>query len=97
MSVLRAFGAGTTAVGRLLLGAVVALVLPAALLGIVLERLVLGPALAHLAASYVSLSLGASEDEIALVLAGLAVAGVVAIVWVTRQTTRESVIAGLAA
>jgi ABC-type antimicrobial peptide transport system permease subunit len=97
VSVLRAFGAGTTAVGRLLLGAVVALVLPAALLGIVLERLVLGPALAHLAASYVSLSLGASGGEIGLVLAGLVVAGVVAIVWVTRQTTRESVIAGLAA
>jgi ABC-type antimicrobial peptide transport system permease subunit len=97
VSVLRAFGAGTTAVGRLLLGAVVALVAPAALLGIVLERLVLGPALAHLAASYVSLSLGASGGEVALVLAGLVVAGLVAIVWVTRQTTRENVIAGLAA
>ena len=57
MSVLRAFGAGATAVGRLLVGAVVALVVPAALIGIVLERLVLGPALARLAASYVTLSL----------------------------------------
>ncbi|MGN6866774.1 MAG: ABC transporter permease [Solirubrobacteraceae bacterium] len=97
VSVLRAFGAGTTAVGRLLLGAVVALVVPAALLGIVLERLVLGPALAHLAASYVTLPLGATGSEIALVLAGLVLAGLVAIAWVTRQTTRESVIAGLAA
>jgi ABC-type antimicrobial peptide transport system permease subunit len=97
VSVLRAFGAGTTAVGRLLLGAVVALVVPAALLGIVLERLVLGPALSHLAASYVSLSLSASGAEIGLVVAGLVLAGLVAIAWVTRQATRESVIAGLAA
>jgi ABC-type antimicrobial peptide transport system permease subunit len=97
VSVLRAFGAGTTAVGRLLAGAVIALVVPAALLGIVLERLVLGPALAHLAASYVTLSLGATGSEIALVLSGLVLAGFLAIAWVTRQTTRESVIAGLGA
>jgi ABC-type lipoprotein release transport system permease subunit len=97
VSVLRAFGAGATAVGRLLAGAVIALVVPAALLGIVLERLVLGPALAHLAASYVTLSLGATGSEIALVLVGLVLAGLVAIAWVTRQATRESVIAGLAA
>jgi ABC-type antimicrobial peptide transport system permease subunit len=95
VSVLRAFGASATAVGRLLVGAVLALVLPAALLGIALERLLLGPALAHLAASYVTLPLGASGREIAIVLAGLFVAGLVAVVWVTRQTTRESVIAGL--
>lgn len=97
VSVLRAFGAGAGAVARLLAGAVIALVVPAALLGIVLERLVLGPALGHLAASYVTLSLGASGSEIALVLAGLVLAGLMAIAWVTRQTTRESVIAGLAA
>lgn len=97
VSVLRALGAGTTAVGRLLVGAVIALVVPAALLGIVLERLVLGPALANLAASYVTLPLGATGSEIALVLAGLVLAGLVAIGWVTRQTTRESVIAGLTA
>jgi ABC-type lipoprotein release transport system permease subunit len=97
VSVLRAFGAGPSAVGRLLAGGVVALVVPAALLGIVLERLVLGPALARLAASYVTLSLGATGREIGLVLGGLALAGIVAIAWVTRQTTRESVIAGLGA
>ena len=62
-----------------------------------LERLVLGPALAHLAASYVTLSLGASGSEIAIVLAGLLVAGLIAIAWVTRQTTRESVLDGLRA
>jgi ABC-type antimicrobial peptide transport system permease subunit len=96
VSVLRAFGAGGPAVRRLLTGAVIALVVPAALLGIVLERFVLGPALARLAASYVTLSLGASGLEIGVVLAGLVLAGAVAVVWVAHQAQRESVIAGLA-
>jgi ABC-type antimicrobial peptide transport system permease subunit len=97
VSVLRAFGAGGSAVGRLLAGAVIALVVPAAILGILLERVVLGPALARLAASYVTLSLGATGLEIAIVLAGLVLAGAVAVVWVSRQTTRESVIVGIGA
>ncbi|MBV9680668.1 MAG: ABC transporter permease [Solirubrobacterales bacterium] len=97
VSVLRAFGAGPSAVRRLLTGAVIALVAPAALLGILLERALLGPALAHLAASYVTLSLGASGTEIAVVLAGLVLAGAVAVAWVARQIARESVIAGLGA
>jgi ABC-type lipoprotein release transport system permease subunit len=95
VSVLRAFGAGAPAVRRLLAGAVIGLVVPAAILGIVLERLVLGPALSGLAASYVVLPLGASGAEIAAVLAGLALAGGVAVAWVARQATRESVIAGM--
>jgi ABC-type antimicrobial peptide transport system permease subunit len=96
VSVLRALGAGGSAVRRLLTGAVVALVVPAAIVGIALERFVLGPALARLAASYVTLSLGASALEIAAVLAGLVLAGLLAVFWVARQTTRESVIAGMA-
>ncbi len=97
VSVLRAFGAGGAAVRRLLAGAVIALVAPAAVLGILLERLVLGPALSRLAASYVTLPLGASALEIAAVLAGLVLAGTVAVAWVARQATRESVIAGMGA
>ena len=97
VSVLRAFGAGSAAVRRLLTGAVVALVVPAAILGIVLERFVLGPSLARLAASYVTLSLGATGLEIAAVLAGLVLAGAVAVAWVARQATRENVITGLGA
>jgi hypothetical protein len=58
---------------------------------------VLGPALSRLAASYVTLPLGASGVEIAAVLAGLGLAGAVAVAWVARQTTRESVIAGMGA
>ena len=97
VSVLRAFGAGGAAVRRLLAGAVIALVVPAAVLGILLERLVLGPALSRLAASYVTLSLGASGLEIVAVLAGLALAGAIAVAWVAHQTTRENVIAGMGA
>jgi predicted lysophospholipase L1 biosynthesis ABC-type transport system permease subunit len=95
VSVLRAFGAGDAAVRRLLAGAVAALVIPAAVIGVLLERLVLGPALSRLAAGYATLPLGATGPEIAAVLAGLVAAGAVAVLWVTRQTTRETVIAGL--
>jgi len=97
VSVLRAFGAGSAAVRRLLAGAVIALVVPAAAIGILLERLVLGPALSRLAASYVTLPLAASALEIGAVLAGLALAGAIAVAWVARQTTRENVIAGMGA
>jgi hypothetical protein len=97
VSVLRAFGAGGPAVRRLLAGAVIALVVPAAIIGIVLERVVLGPALSRLAASYVVVPLGASGAEIAVVLAGLALAGAFTVAWVASQVTRESVIAGMGA
>jgi hypothetical protein len=96
VAVLRATGAGTAAVRRLLAGAVLALVLPAAVLGILIEQLVFGPALANLAASYATLALGAGYAQMAAVLAGLLVAGAVAVLWVTRQATRETVVAGLA-
>jgi ABC-type antimicrobial peptide transport system permease subunit len=95
VSVLRAFGAGDAAVRRLLAGAVAALVLPAAVIGILLERVVLGPALSRLAAGYATLPLGATGPEIAAVLAGLALAGAVAVLWVARQITRQPVISGL--
>jgi ABC-type antimicrobial peptide transport system permease subunit len=97
ISVIRAVGAGAPAVRRLLAGATAALLLPAALVGIALEHFVLGPALARLAAGYATLSLTATAAEIAAVLAGLLLAGAVAVLWVARQSTRESVITGLAA
>jgi hypothetical protein len=97
VAVLRATGAGAAAVRRLLAGVVLALVIPAAVFGILIEQLVLGPALAHLAASYATLELGASVAEMAAVVAGLLVAGMVAVLWVTRLATRETVVEGLAA
>jgi ABC-type antimicrobial peptide transport system permease subunit len=96
IAVLRATGAGPAAVRRLLAGVVLALVIPAAGFGILIEQLVLGPALAHLAASYATLELGAGYREMAAVVTGLLVAGGIAVLWVTRQTTRETVVEGLA-
>jgi ABC-type lipoprotein release transport system permease subunit len=96
VSVLRACGAGPAAVRRLLLGAALALVLPAALVGILLERLIFGPALARLAASYAILPLGATTGEMLLTVGGLLVAAVLAVAWVAHQAARESVVAGLA-
>jgi ABC-type antimicrobial peptide transport system permease subunit len=96
VAVLRATGAGAAAVRRLLAGVVLALVLPAAAFGIALEQFVLGPALARLAASYATLELGAGYAQMAAVVGGLLVAGIVAVLWVTRQATRETVVEGLA-
>lgn len=97
VAVLRATGAGTSAVRRLLAGVVIGLVAPAAVLGVVAEKLVLGPALADLAAGYATLQLDAGTAQISAVLAGLLVAGAVSVLWVTRQAMRETVVAGLAA
>ena len=51
----------------------------------------------NLAASYASLPLVAGAFDIAAVLAGLALAAGVAVLWVSRQTARETVVEGLAA
>jgi cell division protein FtsX len=95
VAVLRSSGANASAVRRLLGGAVVALIAPAALIGVLLEWLVLGPVLSHLAASYATLDLTPTVPEILLVLIGLAVAGVAAVFWVTRTAVRESILLGL--
>jgi ABC-type lipoprotein release transport system permease subunit len=97
VAVIRACGAGAGAVARLLIGAALALVIPAAVIGIVLQRLVFGPALSRLAESYASLPLVATGLDVFAVLAGLVVAGAVAVAWTARQAVRESVVAGLAA
>ncbi|PZS10265.1 MAG: hypothetical protein DLM64_08915 [Solirubrobacterales bacterium] len=96
VAVLRACGAGPRAVRQLLLGAALALVVPAALLGVVLERLVFGPGLSRLAASYATLALAPTLGEVLAVLVGLALASGAAVLWVARQASRESVISGLA-
>jgi ABC-type antimicrobial peptide transport system permease subunit len=96
VAVVRACGAGPGAVRRLLLGAALALVVPAAIVGVLLERLVLGPALSHLAENYATLSLTAGSTEVLITLAGLALAAGVAVAWVSHQASRESVVEGLA-
>lgn len=97
VAVLRAGGAGAAAIRRLLAGVALALVLPAALLGVVLERLVLGPAMANLAAGYATLELGAGAAQIAAVVAGLVGAAGIAVLFVARRASRESVVEGLGA
>jgi ABC-type antimicrobial peptide transport system permease subunit len=95
VAVLRACGGAGGAIRRLLLGAVLALVLPAAIVGIILERFVFGPALANLAASYAVLDLSPTPVEVLAILAGLALAAAGSILWVARSATRESVVEGL--
>jgi ABC-type lipoprotein release transport system permease subunit len=97
VAVIRACGAGAGAVARLLMGAALALVVPAAVIGIVLQRLVFGPALSRLAESYASLPLVATGLDVFAVVAGLVLAAAVAVAWTARQAVRESVVAGLAA
>jgi ABC-type lipoprotein release transport system permease subunit len=96
LAVLRASGAGAGAIARLLGGAVAVIVVPAAIAGVALERLVLGPALSHLAEGYATLPLAAGPGPVLAVLAGLVLAGAVAVGWVTAATTRRPVVEGLA-
>lgn len=74
VAVLRACGAGSQAVQRLLLGAALAPVVPAAVVGILLERFLFGPALANLAAGYATLPLDASVAEVVATVVGLGLA-----------------------
>lgn len=97
VAVLRACGAGSAAIHQLLTGAALALVVPAAALGVVLERVLLGPAMAGLAASYATLPLGASPIQVLATLGGVATAAAVAVAWVTRQASGDSVVLELAA
>ncbi len=97
VAVLRACGGGTLAVERLLAGAALALVVPAAIVGVLLERLLLGPALSRLAVNYATLELGASAGQLLVTMAGLAAAAAVAVAWVGGQAAREPVVVGLAA
>jgi ABC-type antimicrobial peptide transport system permease subunit len=97
IAVLRACGAGGTAVALVLAGAVAMLVVPAAILGVLLERFVFGPALSSLAENYATLPLDAGTPEILAVVAGLVIASVAAVAYVSSQAARESVVEGLSA
>jgi predicted lysophospholipase L1 biosynthesis ABC-type transport system permease subunit len=95
IAVLRACGAGAGAVRRLLAGAALCMLVPAAIAGVLLERFVLGPALSRLAENYAELPLRASGTEVGLTVLGLLAAAAVAVLWVARQAARESVVVGL--
>ena len=82
---------------ELLTGAVLALVVPAAVVGVLLERFVFGPALSRLAENYATLDLAAGFPSVLAVVVGLILAAGVAVAWVAREASRESVVAGLSA
>jgi hypothetical protein len=95
IAVLRACGAGARSIRVLLAGAALAVLVPAAVVAVLLERLVLGPAVARLAAGYASLSLAADVAEIAVLVAGLAAIGALAVWWVVRRVTARPIAGGL--
>jgi putative ABC transport system permease protein len=89
---VRALGAGRRQLASVL-GAVAAPVaLTAIALGFVLERFLVGPAVAHLAASYVTLSLRPSAAAVALTAAGLCAGALVAVLWTARLAARGPVV-----
>jgi ABC-type antimicrobial peptide transport system permease subunit len=97
LAVLRACGAGSGALSRVLAGAALSLLIPAAILGVAIERLALGPMLSRLATSYVSLPLQAGGEQIGVTAVGLLIAGAIAVGWVSHQAGRGSVVRELAA
>jgi hypothetical protein len=88
-------GPGRRRCRGLLLGAALALVVPAAVVGILLERFLFGLALVNMAAGYETLSLDAAMAEVLSTVVGLGLAAAVAVFWVARQADRESVVTGL--
>jgi predicted lysophospholipase L1 biosynthesis ABC-type transport system permease subunit len=95
IALLRTTGADRPVLGRLLAGACLVVLVPAAALGLALEWIVLGPAVSSLAAGYAGLSLAPGPGHVALVVGGLAVLGAAAVAWVASRLVREPVVTGL--
>jgi MacB-like periplasmic core domain/FtsX-like permease family len=95
VATLRAAGADARALRRLLAGAALAVVAPAAVLALALEGFVLAPATERLAAGYADLPLRVGLAQVALVGAGLIVLTASASAWTARRLVREPVVAGL--
>jgi ABC-type antimicrobial peptide transport system permease subunit len=95
VATLRAAGADARALRRLLAGAALAVVAPAALLALALEGLVLAPATERLAAAYADLPLRTRPGQVVLVAVGLVVLTASASAWTARRLVREPVVAGL--
>ncbi|MFL6036630.1 MAG: FtsX-like permease family protein [Gaiellaceae bacterium] len=97
IAVLRALGAGRAQITTLFAASALLLAVISLPVAVFVERLLLGPTAASLAASYVTLSLGAGSQAIVLVALGLTVASLVAATIVGRQAFRSPVTRGLAA
>jgi ABC-type lipoprotein release transport system permease subunit len=96
IAVLRACGAGPGSIRALLAGTALAVIVPAAAIAVALERFVLGPAVAGIAAGYATLPLAADLAEVVVLLAGLALIGVLAVWWVARRLTSRPIARSLA-
>ena len=95
VAIVRAVGASRSQVFALFAGAALLVAAFAAPIGIGAERFLLGPTVAHLAVSYVTLSLAAGAQPILLVLLGIAVATAVAAAWATRSATADAIVVPL--
>jgi ABC-type lipoprotein release transport system permease subunit len=95
VATLRATGADSRALRRLLLGAALAVSVPAALLALGLEQLALAPLTERLTAGYADLPLHMDVAHVALVLLGLAAMAAAASLWTAARLAREPVVAGL--
>jgi putative ABC transport system permease protein len=95
VAVVRALGGSRAQVLAVFAGSALVIAAAATPIGIAAQRFVLGPLVAHLAVSYVTLSLGAGAQPIAFVLAGIVAAVVAAAVWATRSATAEAIVVPL--
>jgi ABC-type antimicrobial peptide transport system permease subunit len=95
VAIVRALGGSRLQVLAVFAGSALVVAAAAAPLGIVAEHFALGPLVARLAVSYVTLSLGAGSQPIALVLAGVVAAVVAAAMWATRNATAEAIVVPL--
>jgi hypothetical protein len=95
VAVVRALGASRTQVFTVFAGAALLLAVVALPIGIGVERAVLGPAVAHLAVSYVTLSLQAGRGAIVVVAVGLVIAAALAAGWATRNAVSDAIVTPL--
>lgn len=95
LALLRAQGAATPTIVRVLLGAGLVLALPGALVAFLLQRLVFSPLVSELAAGYADLGTAASPAAVAGVTGGFVLFAVLAGAWVARRVVAEPPVHGL--
>jgi ABC-type lipoprotein release transport system permease subunit len=95
LALLRAQGAATPTVLRVLLGAGLVLALPGALVAFLLQRLVFSPLVSELAAGYADLGTAASTAAVVGVTGGFVLFAVLAGGWVARRVVAEPPVHGL--
>jgi ABC-type lipoprotein release transport system permease subunit len=95
VAVIRALGASPVQVLSVFAGAAVLVALLALPVGIAADRFFLGPEVAHLAISYVTLSLRAGLQPIGLVLTGLVVAISASAGWAARSAVADAIVTPL--